>query len=58
MFTKTCSLQIPPFILYLISLGLASSLDNKKQEIMTDFAACTKADVTLNNYLTRSKSLF
>lgn len=36
----------------------ASSLEDKKNAIMTDFAEVTKADVTLNNYLTRSKNLF
>ena len=40
------------------TLFIASSLGDKKRAIMTDFAACTKADVTLNNYITRSKTLF
>ena len=50
-----CSLQI---ICSSIIFGLASSLDDKKKEIMTLFAACTKSDVTLNNYITRSKCPF
>ncbi|CAK9090615.1 unnamed protein product [Durusdinium trenchii] len=33
------------------------SLEAKKNEVMGLFAQCTKDDVTLNNYLTRSKNI-
>ena len=37
--------------------SLTRGLDEKKKNIMNLFAACTKTDVTLNNYITRSKNL-
>lgn len=48
---------LPIALLELPLLALARSAEELKVEVMGLFSKCTKEDVTLNNYITRSKSL-
>ena len=52
--TFTAFTNISP---YVRPLDPYRSLVDKKKEVMSLFTQCTKDDVTMNNYLTRSKSL-
>ena len=38
-------------------LPLASKLESLKKDIMLQFVKCTKDDVTLNNFIARSRCL-